>query len=170
MNSAPASRPAGPLAVATKSADDTREMAAQLAGVAKAGDVVLLSGDLGSGKTTFAQGFGRGLGVVEPIVSPTFTLVRAYPGRLPLVHCDVYRLDHLQEVIDLDLPELLDEGGVALVEWGDVIASTVPPDFLEVRVEFGDDDDERRFALRAVGPSWASRLGPVWAALGRWQV
>ena len=154
---------------ATKSADDTREMAAQLATLARPSDVVLLSGDLGSGKTTFAQGFGRGLGVVEPIVSPTFTLVRSYRGRLPLVHCDVYRLDHLQEVIDLDLPELLDEGGVALVEWGDVIASTLPPDFLEVRVEFGEPDDERRFALRVVGPSWSSRLSPMRAALSRWQ-
>ena len=157
------------ITAATKSADDTREMAAQLAALARPSDVVLLSGDLGSGKTTFAQGFGRGLGVVEPIVSPTFTLVRSYDGRLPLVHCDVYRLDHLQEVIDLDLPELLDEGGVALVEWGDVIASAVPPDFLEVRVEFGESDDERRFALRVVGPSWSSRLAPVRAAVSRWQ-
>jgi tRNA threonylcarbamoyladenosine biosynthesis protein TsaE len=157
------------ITAATKSADDTREMAAQLAALARPSDVVLLSGDLGSGKTTFAQGFGRGLGVVEPIVSPTFTLVRSYDGRLPLVHCDVYRLDHIQEVIDLDLPELLDEGGVALVEWGDVIASAVPPDFLEVRVEFGESDDERRFALRVVGPSWSSRLAPVRAAVSRWQ-
>jgi tRNA threonylcarbamoyladenosine biosynthesis protein TsaE len=156
------------IAATTKSADDTRELAAQLATLARPSDVVLLSGDLGSGKTTFAQGFGRGLGVAEPIVSPTFTLVRSYAGRLPLVHCDVYRLDHLQEVIDLDLPELLDEGGVALVEWGDVIASTLAPDFLEVRLEFGEGDDERHFALRAVGPSWAARLAPARAALGRW--
>ncbi len=157
------------ITAATKSADDTREMAAQLATLARPSDVVLLSGDLGSGKTTFAQGFGRGLGVVGPIVSPTFTLVRSYDGRLPLVHCDVYRLDHLQEVIALDLPELLDEGGVALVEWGDVIASAVPPDFLEVRMEFGESEDERRFGLRVVGPSWSSRLGSVRAAVSRWQ-
>jgi tRNA threonylcarbamoyladenosine biosynthesis protein TsaE len=161
--------PAGPVAAATKSADDTRQMAAELAALARPSDVVLVSGDLGSGKTTFTQGFGRGLGVEEPIVSPTFTLVRSYPGRLPLVHCDVYRLDHLQEVIDLDLPELLDEGGVAVVEWGDVVASTLPADFLEVRMEFGDDDDERRFALRVVGPAWSSRLGPLRATLSRWQ-
>ncbi len=157
------------ITAATKSADDTRELGAGLASLAMPGDVVLVAGELGSGKTTFAQGFGRGLGVTEPIVSPTFTLVRHYAGRLPLVHCDVYRLEHLHEVDDLDLPELLDEGGVALVEWGDVVAASLPADFLEVRLEFGTGDDDRRFRLRPVGPSWSSRLGPLRAALERWQ-
>ena len=80
----------------TKSADDTRDLAAAVATSARRGDVILLSGELGTGKTTFAQGFARGLGVTEPVVSPTFTLIRSYQGRLPLVHCDVYRLDHVQ--------------------------------------------------------------------------
>ena len=153
----------------TKSADDTRELGAGLASLAVPSDVVLVAGELGSGKTTFAQGFGRGLGVTEPIVSPTFTLVRSYQGRLPLVHCDVYRLDHLHEVADLDLPELLDEGGVALVEWGDVVASALPAAFLAVRLEFGTGDDDRRLQLRPVGPSWSSRMGPLRAVLDRWQ-
>lgn len=156
------------IGAATKSADDTRDLAAQLSSLARPGDVVLVSGELGAGKTTFAQGFGRGLGVVEPIVSPTFILMRSYRGRLPLVHCDVYRLDHLQEVIDLGLPELLDEGAVALVEWGDVVASALPADFLEVRMEFGDHEDERNLRFRAVGPKWSSRLEPVRAAASRW--
>ncbi len=153
----------------TKSADDTRELGAALAQLARPEDLILLSGDLGAGKTTFAQGFGRGLGVQEPVVSPTFTLIRSYEGRLPLLHCDMYRLDHLQEVIDLGLPELLDEGAVALVEWGDVVAPSLPPDHLDVRIEFGDGDDERRFALRAVGPTWPRRLPDVQAALERWR-
>ena len=153
----------------TKSPDDTREMAALVASLARAGDVILLSGDLGAGKTTFAQGFGRGLGVADPVVSPTFTLVRNYRGRLPLAHCDVYRLDHLQEVIDLALPEHLDDGGVALVEWGDVAAPVLPADFLEVRMEFDESDDVRHFGLRAVGPSWTDRLGALRSIVGRWQ-
>lgn len=153
----------------TKSAEDTRELAAAVAALARPRDVILLSGDLGAGKTTFAQGFGRGLGVTEPIVSPTFTLVRTYPGRLPLVHCDVYRLDRLEEVADLDLPELLDDGGVALVEWGETITATLPADFLEVRLELGDGDDDRRLELRVVGPSWMSRVGPLGGSLARWQ-
>ncbi len=152
----------------TKSAEDTRELAAALAVLARPQDVILLSGDLGAGKTTFAQGFGRGLGVSEPIVSPTFTLVRTYDGRLPLVHCDVYRLDRLEEVADLDLPELLDEGGVALVEWGDAIAPCLAADFLEVRMELADGDDDRRLDLRVVGPSWTARIPPLSAALARW--
>ena len=155
---------------ATKSVDDTREMAAQVAGLAKPGDVVLLAGELGSGKTAFAQGFGRALGVDEPIVSPTFTLVRTYPGRITLVHVDVYRLDHLQEVVDLGLPELLDDGGVALVEWGDMAAPSLPADFLEVRLEYGDGDDDRRFGFRIVGPSWAPRQRALQSALTRWCV
>ena len=155
--------------VTSKSADDTRELGAALAGVARPGDLILLSGDLGSGKTTLAQGFGRALGVDEPIVSPTFVLVRQYAGRLPLVHADAYRMESLREVTDLDLPELLDEGAVVLVEWGDVIAPAVPADFLEVRIEFGDGDDDRTLRVRVVGPAWSSRHGVVRAALGRWQ-
>lgn len=158
------------LTAATKSVDDTRELAGQVAALAKPGDVVLLAGELGSGKTAFAQGFGRALGVDEPIVSPTFTLVRTYPGRLSLVHVDVYRLDHLQEVVDLGLPELLDEGGVALIEWGDMAAPALPADFLEVRFDYGAADDDRRLGFRIVGPSWAPRHTALRTALARWCV
>ena len=156
------------LSAATKSADDTREMAAQVATLAKPGDLILLAGDLGAGKTAFAQGFGRALGIDEPIVSPTFTLVRTYPGRLPMLHVDVYRLDHLQEVVDLGLAEMLDEGGVALIEWGDMAAPSLPADFLEVRIDYADADDERRFDFRIVGPSWAPRHRALQTALSRW--
>jgi tRNA threonylcarbamoyladenosine biosynthesis protein TsaE len=154
----------------TKSAEDTREFAAQVAAVARRGDLILLAGDLGAGKTTFAQGFGRALGVDEPIVSPTFTLVRTYPeGRVPLTHADVYRLDHLQEIVDLGLPEML-EDGVTLVEWGDVIAQALPPDFLEVRLELGDGDDDRKIFVRIAGPSWSARMPALTTSLGRWAV
>ncbi|MDQ3680277.1 MAG: tRNA (adenosine(37)-N6)-threonylcarbamoyltransferase complex ATPase subunit type 1 TsaE [Actinomycetota bacterium] len=153
----------------TKSADDTRQLGALLASLALPGDVILLSGDLGAGKTTFAQGFARGLGVEDAVVSPTFTLVRDYQGRLPLVHCDVYRLDHLQEVLDLGLGEMLDDGAVALVEWGDVAAPALPPDYLEMRIQLSDTDAERWLAGRAVGSSWVRRMDELRAAMGRWQ-
>jgi len=152
----------------TKSPDDTRELAGAVAGLARAGDVLLLAGELGAGKTVFAQGFGRALGIEEPITSPSFTLVRIYPGRLRLVHADVYRLDHLQEVVDLALPELVDEGAVAVVEWGDVAAPALPADYLEVRLEWSEAEDERRVSVGAVGPAWSARYGALAAALGRW--
>jgi tRNA threonylcarbamoyladenosine biosynthesis protein TsaE len=153
---------------ATKSADDTRELAAQVAGMARPGDLVLLAGDMGAGKTTFTQGFGRALGVTEQVTSPTFTLVRTYEARIPLLHADAYRLDSLQEVIDLGMHELLDEGAVALIEWGDIIASMLPTDFLEIRLEFGEGDDDRRLSIRAVGPPWSSRIAALKVALDRW--
>lgn len=156
------------LEATTKSAEDTRELGMVLAGLARRGDLVLLSGDLGAGKTTLAQGFARGLGVAEAVVSPTFVLARIYNGRLPLIHADAYRMDTLAEVADLDLAEQLDDGGVALVEWGDVIAPVLPADYLEVRIDFGEGDDDRLFALRLVGPSWAGRRPEVRAALERW--
>ena len=155
---------------ATKSADDTRELAAQVAVLARAGDLVLLAGDMGAGKTTFTQGFGKALGVVEQVTSPTFTLVRTYEARIPLLHVDAYRLDSLQEVIDLGMHELLDEGAVALIEWGDIIASMLPTDFLEIRLEFGEGDDDRRLRLRAVGQPWAGRVPALRVALERWSV
>lgn len=154
----------------TKSPEDTRALAAELAPLARAGDVILLAGDLGSGKTVFVKGFGRALGVTEPITSPTFTLVRCYEGDLPLVHVDVYRLDHLQEVVELGISELLDSGMVAVVEWGDVVAPTLPADFLEVRLEFGDADDERSLQIRAVGPTWSAKMAAVARALDQWSV
>ena len=153
----------------TKSADDTRELGAALAPLVEGGDVILLSGDLGAGKTTFAQGFGRGLGVSDDIVSPTFTLVRSYDGRLPLIHCDVYRLDHLQEVIDLGLAEMVDSAAVTLVEWGDVAAPGLPADHLEARIELAASDDERRFQFHAAGPTWLGRTEGLRAAIERWQ-
>jgi len=155
----------------TKSVDDTRALAAEVAALAKPGDLVVLAGDLGTGKTAFAQGFARGLGVGEPVTSPAFVLVRTYEGRLPLVHLDVYRLDHMQELVDLGISELLDEGAVTLVEWGDAVTPALPADFLEVRLEAPDGPaDDRRLHVRTVGPSWPPRTVALRRALARWAV
>ena len=152
----------------TKSADDTRALAAELAAVARRGDLFLLAGDLGAGKTTFVQGFGRALSVTEPITSPTFVIVHTYDGAFPVVHVDAYRLERLQELLDLGLGELLDHEGVTLIEWGDVVIPALPPEFLEVRLELGDDDDERILRLRSAGASWAARDDALHGALDRW--
>ena len=166
-------RPSGPssepVLVRTTSVDETRKLGAALAELCRPGDVVLLAGDLGAGKTALAQGLGAALGIEEPMTSPTFVLARQYEGRYPLHHLDVYRLDQLEEVFDIGLPEMLDEGAVILVEWGDAIATSLPANFLEVRLTFGDDDDdERQLMFRSVGGRWRSRMGPQRLALQPW--
>ena len=153
---------------ATTSVDGTRDLGAAVAGLARAGDVVVLAGDLGAGKTAFVQGFGRALGVGERITSPTFTLVHVYEGRLPIHHLDVYRLEQLAEAVDLGLPGMLDDGGVVLIEWGDEILPVLPNDLLEVRLTLGPGDDDRTIALRPVGPRWSARSRALGEAVAPW--
>jgi tRNA threonylcarbamoyladenosine biosynthesis protein TsaE len=151
----------------TTSVDGTRALAAAVAPLVRDGDLILLVGDLGAGKTAFTQGLAGGIGVDEPITSPTFTLVRSYEGRVPLHHLDVYRLENVQEAEDLGLGELL-EDGVTVIEWGDTIAPALPSDYLEVRFTYGGDDDDRAIELQIVGPSWAARQRALRSALEAW--
>jgi tRNA threonylcarbamoyladenosine biosynthesis protein TsaE len=153
----------------TKSVEQTRELAAALAELARPGDLLLLAGDLGAGKTAFSQGFGRGLGVPGPITSPTFTLAREHEGgRIRLHHLDVYRLEQLEEVLDVGLPELLDDDAVTLIEWGDAIVPALPNDYLEVRLTFLEADDDRELAFTVVGPGWSARTRALSQAVSPW--
>ena len=152
----------------TASADETKQLAAAIAELTRAGDLILLAGDLGAGKTAFAQGFGAALGIEERITSPTYTLVSQYQGRLELNHLDVYRLDQVDEVLDLGLAEMLDDGGVTLIEWGDTIIPALPPDYLEVRLRLGEGDDDRMFEIEMVGLRWSARNRALGAALAPW--
>jgi tRNA threonylcarbamoyladenosine biosynthesis protein TsaE len=159
----------GAISARTTSVDGTRDLAAAVAGLARPGDVVVLAGDLGAGKTAFVQGFGRALGVEDRITSPTFTLVHVYEGgRLPIHHLDVYRLDQLNEALDLGLAEMLDDGSVVLIEWGDAILPVLPHDLLEVRLTFGKGDDDRGVQLRPVGTRWSARARALASALEPW--
>ena len=142
----------------TVSVDGTMEVAASLAGLAREGDLVVLCGDLGAGKTAFTQGFGRAMGVKTPVTSPTFTLANRYEGAsLTLNHLDVYRLNHIDEVRDLGLHELVDSRSVTLVEWGDAIAGALPGGYLEVRIRLGTGPDDRLLDFRIVGSEWSDR-------------
>ena len=154
----------------TKSSDDTRALAGELAALARAGDVVLLLGELGAGKTQFVKGFGAALGVGEVITSPTFTLVRQYEGaRLCLVHADAYRIDSAEEALDLGLSDALDDGAVVVVEWGERVERILPPDRLEVALELADAEDERVIRVSAFGHRWAARADALQGALSRWE-
>ena len=152
------------LDVETSSAEDTREVGASLSPLLQAGDVVVLGGDLGAGKTTLVQGVARGLGVALPVTSPTFTLVKEYEGRLPLTHADVYRLERVQEVMELGLEE---PDGVVFVEWGSVVEDLFGPERLRIELTTGADE-RRRFVLSAAGRSWARRWERLEQALERW--
>jgi len=143
-------------------------VAATLAGLSTPGDLIVLSGDLGAGKTAFAKGFGAALGVTEPITSPTFTLVREYVGRMKMYHLDVYRIEQIEETLDLGLAELLDDDAVTLIEWGETILAALPADYLEIRIEMGEGDDDRLLDLAVVGSRWTSRHGGLARALARW--
>ena len=136
--------------------DCTRRLGAALARAATGPTVVALDGDLGAGKTCFAQGVGFGLGVVEPVVSPTFTLVAEYAGRLPLLHADVYRLTP-SEVPHMGLEEAVEDWpGVALVEWAGQLPDLLPYD--HISVSFGFFDGGRTVSVRALGPGAAATV------------
>ena len=155
------------IACSTAGVDETRALGAAVAGFVDTGDVVVLVGDLGAGKTAFVQGFASRLGVTAPVTSPTFTLANRYEGRLVVNHLDVYRFDCPDEVSDLALPELLDEG-VTLVEWGDTISGALPAEHLSVTIRLGAGDDDRSFELRVPGESWQCRADQLRAALEPW--
>ena len=151
----------------TSTVDQTRRLAGAIAGLVDDGDLLVLVGDLGAGKTAFTQGFAAALGVEAPVTSPTFTLANRYDGRLVVNHLDVYRLEDLVEARDLAIPELLEQG-VTLIEWGEMILPALPADRLDVSITFGDGDDDRRIELRAVGDHWGGRESDLRAALQEW--
>ena len=148
----------------------THAVAATLAEAARPADVIVLAGEMGSGKTAFAQGFGRALGVTEPITSPTFTLVHSYPcGKITFHHVDLYRLERTAEVADLALGELAEFAGIVLVEWGDVVAASLG-DHLVVRLDFVEGDEEARLVeVAPSGSSWAGRWDRLSVGLGEWR-
>ena len=144
--------------IETENAERTRGVGQALASLLQPRDTVVLTGDLGAGKTTLVQGIGSGLGVKDHVASPTFTLVREYSGRLDVAHVDVYRLERVQDVVDLALDELGGPDRVLLVEWGDAVSDLLPEDRLRVELRTARADaDTRRIVVTPQGGSWAGR-------------
>ncbi|MDO4615181.1 MAG: tRNA (adenosine(37)-N6)-threonylcarbamoyltransferase complex ATPase subunit type 1 TsaE [Lachnospiraceae bacterium] len=134
--------------IETNSREETYETGRKLAEQAEAGSVYALSGDLGVGKTVFTQGFARGLGITEPVTSPTFTILQSYEeGRLPLHHFDVYRIADPEEMDEIGYEECFFGDGVSLVEWAELIEELLPEETIRITIE---KDPEQGFDYRRI--------------------
>lgn len=164
----------------TADADATRAVGAVVASALAPGDVVSLTGELGAGKTCFVQGAAAALGVEDRVTSPSFLLRRDYEGRVPVTHMDVYRLETLQDVLELGYGE---DGAVLFVEWGDAMRPLLPTEHLEVELSLSEtetvslvgtdenlDAEERRIRLLGHGDGWRRRLAALEPSLRGWKV
>lgn len=151
----------------TVSAEDTTLFGAALGALLQPGDVILLRGDLGAGKSVLARGLARGLGIVQAMPSPTFTLMQPYQGRIPFYHFDLYRLDDPDQFYEAGLDEFVGGDGAAVVEWPDC-AELDPVPALHVDLMRLDDDDERAIRLTPVGLD--ARLNELNNALKKWSI
>ncbi|MFN3975320.1 MAG: tRNA (adenosine(37)-N6)-threonylcarbamoyltransferase complex ATPase subunit type 1 TsaE [Dehalococcoidia bacterium] len=160
------------LAVYCPTPEATQEVGVILGRHAEAGDLLLLVGELGAGKTTLVQGLCRGLGVPEPARSPTFVLVHRYQGRLPVYHVDLYRIGSVAEALDLGLEELLGKEGVTVVEWAERLLPALPHDYLLVRLAW-EGDGVRRLQIEGCGQRGVAWLARAYQNLvefaQRWQ-
>lgn len=156
-----------PVTATSDSPARTRALGAAIALQLRPGDVVLLSGELGAGKTVLVQGIAAGLGVVEPATSPTFALVHEHRGSdLRLLHADAWRLASPEEAVELALAEEVDDGATALVvEWGELAAAALPGDHLRVLVQPGPGENDRMVELHLEGRSWEARRDRLLAGL-----
>ena len=156
------------------STDDTRGIAQAIAKLVRAGDMIVLIGEMGSGKTTFSQHFAHALGVTEPVTSPTFNLLHNYVGgRLQLHHADLYRLERTGELDDLGLTDLQEAGGVMLVEWGDVVGDALGTGLIVKLAANENADTEDSVSLRQIdidwrGMQWETRWDKLRSSLDTW--
>ncbi|MDI6716546.1 MAG: tRNA (adenosine(37)-N6)-threonylcarbamoyltransferase complex ATPase subunit type 1 TsaE [Actinomycetota bacterium] len=144
--------------VISHSSEETWELAKRLAPMLSRGDVINLCGDLGAGKTVFAKGLADGLGIDEPVTSPTFTIVKEYQGNLPFYHFDVYRLSSPDELEELGADEYFYGDGVTVIEWGDKVEELLPDIRLEIKMIRLVDDDFRRLEVLPYGNEWERKV------------
>ena len=154
--------------------DDTRGIAQAIAKLVRAGDMIVLIGEMGSGKTTFSQHFAHALGITEPVTSPTFNLLHNYSGsRLKLHHADLYRLERTGELDDLGLTDLQEAGGVMLVEWGDVVGDALGTGLVLKLAAPENADTEDLVTVRQIeidwrGMQWETRWDKLRSSLDTW--
>lgn len=145
------------LSIETGTAEETRWLGEKLADILEPGDVVLLTGDLGAGKTTMVQGIARGLGVTSSVTSPTFVIVREYEGLIRLYHVDAYRVESTAEFLQLGYESFRELPGVVAIEWGDRVGALFSDDHLQVDMALAGGD-RRSLRLCSAGPRWEGKL------------
>ncbi len=145
------------LVYSSSAPETTRSVARSLCDKLSVGDVVLLYGDLGAGKTEFVKGMAAGLGVDEPVSSPTFALLNVYQGRMPLYHFDLYRLDRLEELDGIGFDEFISGDGLAVIEWPDRFAAALPEEFIKVIIRAGETVAQRVIEIVPTGVRYAGR-------------
>jgi tRNA threonylcarbamoyladenosine biosynthesis protein TsaE len=148
----------------THTPEETRELGRRLGELSQPGDIYLLSGNLGAGKTCLTQGMVWGLGSSEYALSPTFVLMREIKGRLTLYHIDLYRLDRLEEIADLGLDEYLYSKGVSVIEWAEKGRGLLPAEHLQIRIEYLSDN-ERSFEFVPAGKRYQKLLSQLKTSL-----
>ncbi len=155
------------LAFHTHGPEETQELGKRLGATAQVGDLILLEGGLGAGKTTLAQGIAWGAGVTGYAHSPTFVIVHEYAGRIPLYHVDLYRIEEGDlEAHDLGIEDMLADGA-CMVEWSEKAPAVFTADPLHVVIAFGEGPDDRHITLTAPGPRYAAALTGLRTAAGR---
>lgn len=144
--------------IMTHSAAETKALGEKIGNKLDANTCILLSGELGSGKTTFTQGLAKGLGITRTVSSPTFTIMKAYQGRLPLYHIDAYRLEGLHQ--DLGFEELMEDDGVTVIEWPDFMLDRLPEEYLRLDI-VRISSSGRKFALCYNGAKYAKLMEEI---------
>jgi tRNA threonylcarbamoyladenosine biosynthesis protein TsaE len=151
---------AASLAIPSHSQEETQKLGEKLGKLAQPGDIYLLTGQLGAGKTCLTQGIAWGLGIKEYALSPSFVIMRELYGRLPLFHVDLYRLDKTQEIADLGLDDYLYGRGVCVIEWAEKGMSLLPPEHLLINIDY-ISECARKFKLEAVGARYCRLLAEL---------
>ena len=147
----------------THSEKETEKLGEKLGRLVEPGTIILIKGGLGAGKTVFTRGIARGLGIEEPVTSPTFTLIHQYQGRLPLYHFDIYRIEDPDEMDDIGYEEFFYGDGVAVVEWPEKMEWLLPDEYLEIVIERVplENQDGRKISLTGKGAKYKKLEGEL---------
>lgn len=146
------------LMIRTSSPQQTEALGRALGALLRAGDVVALSGELGAGKTIFTRGIAEGAGATGHIASPTFTFIREYHGPVTMFHADLYRLEEPAQLEDIGLDEILDAGGIVVIEWAEKARALLPAEYLWAELRFTEQDDAREIEFMPRGPRYAGMV------------